>query len=122
MWINGPFWRLAIGVFRAQRNPANQSEVSSYPMLNTWLANHRARRMWRTTVRNTQQAVEGWMIGYRFIILVIYRDQLGWTPGLLPVATREWARLVSLPLFPDITDEERDYVITVVSNLCRAGP
>ncbi len=48
-----------------------------------------------------------------------YREQFGWSPELLPVASREWLRLVSLPLFPGMRDEERDCVIGVVRELCR---
>jgi dTDP-4-amino-4,6-dideoxygalactose transaminase len=48
-----------------------------------------------------------------------YREQFGWTPDQLPVASREWPRLVSLPLFPGMQDEERDRVIDVVRGLCR---
>jgi perosamine synthetase len=47
-----------------------------------------------------------------------YREQFGWQPDLLPVASREWLRLVSLPLFPDMHDEEHDHVIDVVRDLC----
>ncbi|MCC6419138.1 MAG: DegT/DnrJ/EryC1/StrS aminotransferase family protein [Gemmataceae bacterium] len=48
-----------------------------------------------------------------------YAEQFGWTPDLLPTASREWLRLVSLPLFPDLADAERDHVIRVVRRLCR---
>jgi perosamine synthetase len=48
-----------------------------------------------------------------------YRENLGWTPDLLPVASREWPRLVSLPLFPDMNEGEQAHVIDVVRTLCR---
>jgi perosamine synthetase len=48
-----------------------------------------------------------------------YREQLRWTSELLPVASREWLRLVSLPLFPDMRDDELGHVISAVRNLCR---
>src|SRR5207302_4039029 len=32
-----------------------------------------------------------------------YRDRFGWRPEHLPVASREWVRLISLPLFPSMT-------------------
>jgi perosamine synthetase len=48
-----------------------------------------------------------------------YREQFGWTPELLPVASREWLRLVSLPLFPDMRAEEQAHVIQVVRHLCQ---
>jgi dTDP-4-amino-4,6-dideoxygalactose transaminase len=48
-----------------------------------------------------------------------YREQWGWSAESLPVATREWQRLVSLPLFPDMRDEEQAHVVSVVRGLCR---
>jgi dTDP-4-amino-4,6-dideoxygalactose transaminase len=48
-----------------------------------------------------------------------YREQFGWTPELLPVASREWPRLISLPLFPDMREEEQAHVIDVVRDLCQ---
>ncbi len=47
-----------------------------------------------------------------------YREQLGWPAELLPTASREWPRLISLPLFPDMRAEERDHVVDVVRGLC----
>ena len=48
-----------------------------------------------------------------------YRDQFGWSTNDLPTASREWPRLVSLPLFPDMRAEEQAHVIQVVRDLCR---
>src|SRR5262249_32343924 len=38
-----------------------------------------------------------------------YRTTFGWMPEDLPVATREWQRLISLPLFPSMTEEEQEF-------------
>jgi perosamine synthetase len=48
-----------------------------------------------------------------------YRKQFGWTPDLLAVASREWPHLVSLPLFPDMREDEQRHVIHVIRTLCR---
>jgi dTDP-4-amino-4,6-dideoxygalactose transaminase len=47
-----------------------------------------------------------------------YRDTFGWRLADLPAATSLWPRLLSLPLFPGMTDEEIDHVIGTVRNLC----
>ena len=47
-----------------------------------------------------------------------YRERFGWTPEEFPTATPLWERLISLPLFPDMQDSERDYVVRTVRNLC----
>jgi perosamine synthetase len=48
-----------------------------------------------------------------------YEEEFGWTPEQLPVATRVWPQLVSLPLFPVMTVNEFDYVVENVKNVCR---
>jgi perosamine synthetase len=47
-----------------------------------------------------------------------YRDTFGWQPGEFPVATAVWERLVSLPLFSSMTDEEVSAVVEAVKNVC----
>jgi len=47
-----------------------------------------------------------------------YQDTFGWTADLLPVASSEWERLLSLPLFPDMTGDEQGYVIRMVHEVC----
>lgn len=48
-----------------------------------------------------------------------YADAYHWRPEHFPVATREWARLISLPLFPTIQERELDHVIDSVRRVCR---
>ena len=43
-----------------------------------------------------------------------YQEQFKWRPEHCPVATREWERLISLPLFPSMSNEEQREVITAV--------
>jgi dTDP-4-amino-4,6-dideoxygalactose transaminase len=47
-----------------------------------------------------------------------YEETFDWRPDDLPVATREWARRVSLPIFPAMRAEEQGHVIEVVKRLC----
>jgi perosamine synthetase len=46
-----------------------------------------------------------------------YLETYGWKPGDLPVASREWERLVSLPLFPGMRDEEIDHVVSTLRSV-----
>lgn len=48
-----------------------------------------------------------------------YASTFGWTPEHCPVATREWQRLVSLPIFPSMSDAELDHVIHGITEICR---
>lgn len=47
-----------------------------------------------------------------------YEQTFGWAAEDCPVASEEWERLVSLPLFSAMTTEEIDSVINVVRELC----
>jgi dTDP-4-amino-4,6-dideoxygalactose transaminase len=47
-----------------------------------------------------------------------YEETFGWQPEHLPEASRQWPRLVSLPLFPGMREDERDLVVAVTRDLC----
>jgi dTDP-4-amino-4,6-dideoxygalactose transaminase len=47
-----------------------------------------------------------------------YSEELGWHEKHLPVATRLWTQLVSLPIFSSMTAEEIDYVAETVESIC----
>jgi perosamine synthetase len=48
-----------------------------------------------------------------------YAERFGWTAEHCPVASQVWQRSVSLPLFPGMTQAERQQVVAVVRELCR---
>ena len=47
-----------------------------------------------------------------------YRRQFGYGPGLCPVAEREYTRILTLPLFPAMTDEDVEDVIGALHEVC----
>ena len=47
-----------------------------------------------------------------------YRETFGWTPEDLPAATAVWRRLVSLPIFPGMREEERAHVVRTLKDIC----
>jgi perosamine synthetase len=47
-----------------------------------------------------------------------YEETFGWRPEHLPVASSEWTRILSLPLFPGMKREERQHVVRVVKETC----
>jgi dTDP-4-amino-4,6-dideoxygalactose transaminase len=50
-----------------------------------------------------------------------YRETFGFAPGLCPVAEQAGEQLVSLPLFPDMTDAEVDRVVRACREILAAG-
>jgi len=48
-----------------------------------------------------------------------YQQTFDWRSEEFPVATQLWERLISLPIFPGMREEEVSHVIETVSDLCR---
>ena len=48
-----------------------------------------------------------------------YEETFGWSLRDFPVASREWERLVSLPIFPGMRDEELEHVVATIRELCQ---
>jgi perosamine synthetase len=46
-----------------------------------------------------------------------YRSTYGYQPGDLPVAAAAYPGLISLPLFPSMTEAEVEYVCTTLSSI-----
>ncbi|MCX6219203.1 UDP-4-amino-4,6-dideoxy-N-acetyl-beta-L-altrosamine transaminase [Spirosoma sp.] len=53
-------------------------------------------------------------VHYIPVHLMPYYRQFGWKPGDFPNAERYYARCLSLPMFPTLTDDEQTYVIDSV--------
>jgi perosamine synthetase len=47
-----------------------------------------------------------------------YQETYGWQPQHLATATRVWARLISLPIFPDMRPDEQEHVVRVIREIC----
>jgi dTDP-4-amino-4,6-dideoxygalactose transaminase len=47
-----------------------------------------------------------------------YAETFGWRAEDLPAASAVWERIVSLPLFPAMTDAEHEHVVAVVQGIC----
>jgi dTDP-4-amino-4,6-dideoxygalactose transaminase len=50
-----------------------------------------------------------------------YREKYGWSGSDYPVASREWERLVSLPIYPAMSDADVGDVIEAVSGIVTAN-
>jgi len=50
-----------------------------------------------------------------------YAERYGYRAEEFPVAFREWQRLVSLPIFPGLSDADIDHVVTVVRDAVAEG-
>lgn len=49
----------------------------------------------------------------------LYAERFGWQEELLPNATKLWPQIVSLPIFPSMTNGEIDHTVKTIKKLCR---
>ncbi len=50
-----------------------------------------------------------------------YSSTFGWRAGHLPNATKMWSRIISLPIFPGMKNEEIKSVVEAVKEICQAS-
>jgi perosamine synthetase len=68
--------------------------------------------------KDLQDAGVGCSVHWRPLHLHPYYEQrFGWLPEHCPTATREWKRLISLPLFPSMQLREQDYVVSTLQGI-----
>jgi dTDP-4-amino-4,6-dideoxygalactose transaminase len=48
-----------------------------------------------------------------------YQKTFGWRARDFPVATAQWKRLISLPIFPGMRDDEIEHVVRTVKRICK---
>ena len=64
-----------------------------------------------TVIRRLQEQGIGCSVHYRPLHLQrYYRDEMGTHEGMFPVVESIWTRMISLPIFPTLTDDEQDRV------------
>jgi dTDP-4-amino-4,6-dideoxygalactose transaminase len=49
-----------------------------------------------------------------------YQKTFGWRAQDFPIATAQWKRLISLPIFPGMLEEEIEHVINTVKRICKS--
>jgi len=92
------------------RDPRDYSALHLYPIL----IEDGARRM-RGEVFEALRAEEiGVNVHYIPVHTQPFYRQLGFGPGQFPAAEAYYSRAISLPIFPDLTDEEQERVISAL--------
>jgi dTDP-4-amino-4,6-dideoxygalactose transaminase len=70
-------------------------------------------------VEKLHQAGVGFSVHWRPLHLhPYYVETFGWRPEQFPVATALWERLISLPIFPAMTESEMEYVASTIREIC----
>ena len=61
----------------------------------------------------------GFSVHWRPLHLHPHYESLGWSPDDLPMATKCFDRIVSMPIFPGMSQQEQQRVVDVVRSICR---
>lgn len=70
-------------------------------------------------IEELKQAGVGCSVHWRPLHLhPYYETTFGWKPEDFPVATAVWKRLVSLPIFSAMKDDEAEYAIRTIKDIC----
>jgi dTDP-4-amino-4,6-dideoxygalactose transaminase len=108
----------------ADRPQWTLTAAPAYPHLHAWhlytpLINPEAAGMDRDAfMQGMKERNIGTGLHYRAVHLYpYYREQFGFKPGDFPVAETISDRIVSLPLFPLMTDQDQDRVINAMEDL-----
>lgn len=73
-------------------------------------------------IRQMTESGIGTSVHYKPLHLhTLYKDRLAHTPSDFPIATRQFERIVSLPLFPDMSTQQVEEVIDAVTSILDAA-
>ena len=106
------------GVEELELPPSDPDRVHSWHLFAVRLRLDRLQCGRDEFVEQLRRRGIGFSVHWRPLHLHPYYEGLGWRPEHCPAASAVWPRLVSLPLFPSMTEEEVDRVVEVVKELC----
>jgi perosamine synthetase len=117
------YYREALaGVEEVELPPTDDNRIHAWHLFPIRLRLERLRITRNAFIDELKAAGVGCSVHWRPLHLHPYHQQtFGWRPEDLPVASALWERLVSLPLFPGMRDEEVEHVVETVRRLCSAG-
>jgi perosamine synthetase len=117
--IASAYWDAFSGVEEIELPVGDSNRIHSWHLFPIRLRLTRLTIDRNEFIRELAQSGVGSSVHWRPLHLhPYYQESFGWLPEDCPVATETWARLVSLPLFPGMREEEIEHVIHTVKLLC----
>jgi dTDP-4-amino-4,6-dideoxygalactose transaminase len=99
--------------------PADDNRLHAWHLFPIRLRTDRLAIPRNAFVQQLKQAGVGCSVHWRPLHLhPYYQERFGWRPEHFPAATALWQRLVSLPLFPGMTEDQVRYVADTVKGIC----
>ena len=100
--------------------PISEDRVHSWHLYPIKLQLDRLSITRNTFAELLKEAGVGFSVHWRPLHLhPYYQETFGWVPADCPVASTVWERLISLPIFPGMTDMELEYVVGMIRGICK---
>ena len=107
------------GVEQTELPPRDEDRIHSWHLFALKLRLSRLKINRDEFMNELKRAGVGCSVHWRPLHLhPYYQKTFGWRARHLPVATAVWKRVVSLPIFPEMTVAEIEHVISTVKRIC----
>ncbi|HET9327445.1 MAG TPA: DegT/DnrJ/EryC1/StrS aminotransferase family protein [Candidatus Eisenbacteria bacterium] len=98
--------------------PVNADRVHAWHLFPIRLRLDRLRADRNQILDELKKEGVGCSVHWRPLHLHPYYEEFGWTRAHLPEASALWERLISLPMFPGMREDEFQHVVRTVSAVC----
>ena len=116
----GPFFEALADLAELDLPPQDENRIHSWHLFPIRLRLERLSIDRNAFIEALKDAGVGCSVHWRPLHLhTYYEETVGWRPEDCPVATEVWERLVSLPIFPGMREDEIAHVASTVKSLCR---
>jgi perosamine synthetase len=108
------------GVEQIELPPLDANRIDSWHLFAIKLRLRRLQISRDHFMNELKQAGVGCSVHWRPLHLhPYYQKTFGWRAKDFPVATAQWKRLISLPIFPGMREDEIEHVIRTVKGICK---
>ncbi|HEY3037859.1 MAG TPA: DegT/DnrJ/EryC1/StrS aminotransferase family protein [Pyrinomonadaceae bacterium] len=102
--------------------PSDENRIDSWHLFAIKLRLKRLKINRNAFMNELKRAGVGCSVHWRPLHLhPYYQKTFGWRAQDFPVATAQWKRLISLPIFPGMLDDELEQVVHTVKRICRSN-
>jgi perosamine synthetase len=114
------YFEALAGIEQIESPPHNENRIESWHLFPIKLKLKQLKIDRDRFMNELKQAGVGCSVHWRPLHLhPYYQKTFGWRAKDFPVATAQWKRLVSLPIFPGMRDDEFEHVVHTIKRICQ---
>jgi perosamine synthetase len=116
------FLEMLSGIDEIELPPTDENRLHSWHLFPIKLRFDKLRIGRQEFIDELKTANIGYTVHWRPLHLhPYYEETFGWRAEDCPNASEVWERLVSLPNYPGMTDEQMEYVVSTVARICESN-